>query len=120
MYRQGAAAVIEDIAAAEAEFVPVTAVSAKPVAIMPNPAGSMRVVRGHALACADDPDLFFAESPDDVELAKSLCSDCPVRAQCLTGAIARREPWGVWGGELFLRGEIVPRKRARGRPRKNP
>jgi WhiB family redox-sensing transcriptional regulator len=120
MYRQGTAAVIEDIAAVEAEFVPVTAVSAKPVAIVPNPAGSMGVVRGHALPCADDPDLFFAESPDDVELAKSLCSDCPVRAQCLTGAIARREPWGVWGGELFLRGEIVPRKRARGRPRKNP
>jgi hypothetical protein len=30
-----------------------------------------------------------------------------------------REPWGVWGGELFLRGQIVPRKRPRGRPRKH-
>lgn len=65
-----------------------------------------------------DPDLFFAESPDDVELAKSLCADCPVRAACLAGARARREPWGVWGGELFVAGVVVARKRPRGRPRK--
>lgn len=71
------------------------------------------------LPCADDPDLFFAESPDDVELAKSLCTGCPARLVCLAGAMERAEPWGVWGGELFLRGEIVPRKRPRGRPRKD-
>jgi WhiB family transcriptional regulator, redox-sensing transcriptional regulator len=65
-----------------------------------------------------DPELFFAESPDDVEFAKSLCLGCPARLTCLAGAIERREPWGVWGGEVFLRGEIVPFKRPRGRPRK--
>ena len=66
-----------------------------------------------------DPDLFFAESPDDVEFAKSLCVDCPIRAACLAGAVERREPWGVWGGELFIAGVVVPRKRPRGRPRKD-
>ena len=71
------------------------------------------------LPCRDEPELFFAESPDDVEFAKSLCQSCAVRMACLAGAIARAEPWGVWGGELFLRGEIVPRKRPRGRPRKD-
>jgi WhiB family redox-sensing transcriptional regulator len=65
-----------------------------------------------------DPELFFAERPEDVEYAKSLCADCPVRAQCLAGAIERAEPWGVWGGEVFVRGVVVPRKRPRGRPRK--
>jgi WhiB family redox-sensing transcriptional regulator len=70
------------------------------------------------LPCRYDPELFFAESPQDVEYAKSLCATCPVRIVCLAGAIERAEPWGVWGGELFLRGEIVPRKRPRGRPRK--
>jgi WhiB family redox-sensing transcriptional regulator len=65
-----------------------------------------------------DPELFFAESPADVEYAKSLCQECPVRSSCLTGALERREPWGVWGGELFIQGVIVPRKRPRGRPRK--
>ncbi len=70
------------------------------------------------LPCRDDPELFFAEAPEDVEYAKALCGDCPARMACLAGAMERREPWGVWGGELFLRGEVVPRKRPRGRPRK--
>lgn len=65
-----------------------------------------------------DPDLFFAESPTDVERAKALCTDCPIRSACLTGALDRAEPWGVWGGELVVRGVVVARKRPRGRPRK--
>jgi WhiB family transcriptional regulator, redox-sensing transcriptional regulator len=71
------------------------------------------------LPCTYDPDLFFAESPADVECAKLLCRGCPARMACLAGALERREPCGVWGGELFLRGKIVPRKRPRRRPRKN-
>ena len=67
----------------------------------------------------EDPELFFAETPTDVELAKALCVGCPLREECLTGALERREPWGVWGGELFLQGVVIPRKRPRGRPRKN-
>lgn len=66
------------------------------------------------------PDLFFAESPADVEQAKALCLDCPVQELCLEGALDRREPWGVWGGQLFVGGAVVARKRPRGRPRKHP
>lgn len=73
---------------------------------------------GLELPCREDPELFFAESPEDVEFAKSLCRGCAARMACLAGAVERREPWGVWGGELFLRGEVVPYKRPRGRPRK--
>jgi len=65
-----------------------------------------------------DPELFFSEDPAEVERAKSLCLECPLRAACLSGARQRREPWGVWGGELFENGTIVGRKRPRGRPRK--
>ncbi|WP_407937099.1 WhiB family transcriptional regulator [Kineosporia babensis] len=65
-----------------------------------------------------DAELWFAESPTDVEHAKALCQDCPVRQECLAGALDRHEPWGVWGGELFVAGVVVPRKRPRGRPRK--
>jgi len=65
-----------------------------------------------------DAELWFAESPEDVERAKALCQACPVRQACLAGALERREPWGVWGGELFIAGLVVPRKRPRGRPRK--
>ena len=73
---------------------------------------------GLDLPCTEDPELFFAESPEDVETAKAMCRDCKARLACLTGALERREPWGVWGGELLMRGAIVPRKRPRGRPRK--
>ncbi len=73
---------------------------------------------GLDLPCTEDPELFFAESPEDVEQAKAMCRGCRARIACLTGALERREPWGVWGGELLLRGAIVPRKRPRGRPRK--
>ncbi len=71
------------------------------------------------IPCRKDPDLWFAESPPDVELAKSLCRECPVRLECLAGALDRREPWGVWGGELFVAGAVVAHKRPRGRPRKS-
>ncbi len=67
----------------------------------------------------NDPELWFAELPVDVEHAKQLCLACPVREMCLVGAMERREPWGVWGGELFLQGVVIPRKRPRGRPRKD-
>jgi WhiB family transcriptional regulator, redox-sensing transcriptional regulator len=73
---------------------------------------------GLDLPCTEDPELFFAESPEDVETAKAMCRGCKARLACLTGALERREPWGVWGGELLMRGAIIPRKRPRGRPRK--
>ncbi|MEV5505961.1 WhiB family transcriptional regulator [Streptomyces orinoci] len=75
---------------------------------------------GVAVPCrSNDPEVFFAESPADVEYAKSLCQACPLKEACLAGAKDRREPWGVWGGELFVQGVVVARKRPRGRPRKN-
>jgi WhiB family redox-sensing transcriptional regulator len=77
-----------------------------------------RVARVELPCRRHDPDLFFAEEPADVELAKTVCLDCPIRTACLTGALDRAEPWGVWGGELFAAGTVVARKRSRGRPRK--
>lgn len=65
-----------------------------------------------------DPELWFADAPADLERAKALCGECPIRVACLAAAQARREYSGVWGGEIFHRGRIIPRKRPRGRPRK--
>ncbi len=79
----------------------------------------LEISASSALPChLVDPDLFFAESPADVEHAKTLCVDCPIRSACLAGALDRGEPWGVWGGQLVVQGVVVPRKRPRGRPRK--
>lgn len=67
----------------------------------------------------EDPELWFADTPTGVETAKALCRGCPLQRECLAGATKRSEPWGVWGGELFEHGVVVPRKRPRGRPRKS-
>jgi WhiB family transcriptional regulator, redox-sensing transcriptional regulator len=65
-----------------------------------------------------EPDLFFAEHPHEVETAKAVCTGCPLRRECLAGALDRREPYGVWGGQLVVLGAVVACKRPRGRPRK--
>ena len=83
--------------------------------------GSAAEQTGELIPCRDyDADLWFAERPEDVEFAKTLCGLCPARLQCLAGALEREEPWGVWGGQLLVQGAIVARKRPRGRPRKHP
>ena len=76
-----------------------------------------------ALAACNDgtgelTEMFFSEDLYDIARAKHLCGECPVKATCLDGAIERREPWGVWGGELFLNGHVLAQKRRRGRPPK--
>jgi WhiB family redox-sensing transcriptional regulator len=87
--------------------------------LMINALAAARVLpSGPGLPCTANPDLFFAEAPADLEQAKALCQGCRARIDCLQGALARREHWGVWGGELLLQGTIVSRKRPRGRPRK--
>ena len=72
--------------------------------------------------CADESsalvDLFFSEQLDDILRAKAFCQGCPVRTSCLEAAVERREPWGVWGGELFANGKVLAQKRRRGRPPK--
>ncbi|BBG00020.1 MULTISPECIES: WhiB family transcriptional regulator [Pseudonocardia] len=84
-----------------------------------SPAGAAATGQWSALPCRNgDADLWFAESPTELEQAKELCAGCPVRDACLSGALSRGEPWGVWGGEIFDRGQVIPRKRPRGRPRK--
>jgi WhiB family redox-sensing transcriptional regulator len=64
-----------------------------------------------------DPELFFSEDEIKVAEAKSLCGGCPVRKQCLEGALSRQEPVGVWGGELFEDGKVIAAKRMPGRPK---
>ncbi len=77
--------------------------------------------RGTIVPCREyDAELWFAERPEQVEMAKALCRHCPLLDECLTGALAREEPWGVWGGQLIVEGSVVAFKRPRGRPRKRP
>ena len=63
--------------------------------------------------------LFFSEQLDDIARAKAICAECPLREACFESALARREPYGVWGGRLFFKGRVLAFKRPRGRPPKN-
>jgi WhiB family redox-sensing transcriptional regulator len=119
MYWPGTTAGLSGSAGFEAASAQLAATTIGGTAVLPGPAVTAGIPGSRELPCASDPELFFAESPADVETAKALCQDCPVRLSCLAGALERREPWGVWGGQLFLRGDVVPRKRPRGRPRKS-
>ena len=76
---------------------------------------SMKVV----IPChSADPELFFSEEKEVIAQAKTLCGGCPMKAKCLTGALSRAEPAGVWGGELFDNGQVIQAKRMPGRPAK--
>ena len=60
--------------------------------------------------------LFFSDELVDIARAKAICARCTLRGPCLTGALERVEPWGVWGGELLENGRVVLDKKPRGRP----
>ena len=60
--------------------------------------------------------LWFSDLPADLQLAKAYCQPCSMRRVCLSGAVERHEPHGVWGGEIFTYGAIITEKRPPGRP----
>ena len=62
--------------------------------------------------------IFFGETNEDIAAAKTICSQCVVIAPCLEGALERKEAAGVWGGQLFQKGQVVTVRRRRGRPPK--
>jgi WhiB family redox-sensing transcriptional regulator len=50
-----------------------------------------------------DPEIWWPNGTtgpeaDKIEQAKTICSVCPVRAECLTWAIKNRQYFGIWGG----------------------
>jgi len=86
--------------------------------------GSTADAPGSSALCRDGTGalvaLFYSEQLDDIARAKAICGKCPVRQSCFDEALVRREPYGVWGGQLFYKGRVLAMKRPRGRPPKNP
>ncbi len=64
--------------------------------------------------------LFFSDDEFDLARAKAICRLCGLAEQCLSDALDRAEPYGVWGGQLVVEGVVVTVKRGRGRPPKHP
>ena len=63
--------------------------------------------------------VFFSDKSFDILRAKAICSRCMVKVACRDAAKDRNEPCGVWGGELFEKGNTRP-VLMRGRPPRNP
>ncbi|MGQ0743663.1 MAG: WhiB family transcriptional regulator [Acidimicrobiales bacterium] len=89
-----------------------------------SPFGVADALRGDEAQCRTGygalTDLFYSENIDDIARAKALCNQCTLAELCFETAVAQREPYGVWGGQLFYRGKVLAVKRPRGRPPKNP
>ncbi|MGA1362071.1 MAG: WhiB family transcriptional regulator [Ilumatobacteraceae bacterium] len=68
----------------------------------------------HRGACNGlDPSIFFPESEEDSDEAKSICAECPVRIPCLEHALSLREKDGVWGGTTEKERRRIIRQRRR-------
>jgi WhiB family redox-sensing transcriptional regulator len=51
-----------------------------------------------ALCAETDPEAFFPEKGGSTREAKSICTGCEVRAECLEFALTSDERFGIWGG----------------------
>ena len=54
--------------------------------------------RSQARCKGIDPDVFYPVVEEEVDEAKAICAECPVRLACLEFALAARERDGIWGG----------------------
>lgn len=45
-----------------------------------------------------DAELFYPGRGESTRPAKSVCRDCPVKAECLEFALVNHEGHGIWGG----------------------
>ena len=66
-------------------------------------------------ACQRKPsvaDLFFPIRGEDdkVRLAKSICAECPVQAECLAYALAHNIRYGIWGGKSERERRVLRRR----------
>ena len=57
---------------------------------------------GEPPCATSDPEMFFLpkglQATMEMRMAKKLCEECPVKAECLTYALEANEPYGIWGG----------------------
>ncbi|QQS26471.1 MAG: WhiB family transcriptional regulator [Actinomycetota bacterium] len=60
-----------------------------------------------------DPGIFYPETDDEADQAKSVCADCGVRIACLEHALSSREKVGVWGGATERERRRIVRQRRR-------
>lgn len=69
----------------------------------------------------EPPETFFPSDGVGVEIAKRICEQCPVKAECLEYALENRIDHGVWGGTSERqRRRILKKRRTPVQPEQNP
>jgi WhiB family redox-sensing transcriptional regulator len=58
-------------------------------------------------------DAFFADEKATQAKARTVCEDCPVRAECLEFALADRTVTGIWAGTDDRERRAIRRERRR-------
>lgn len=61
--------------------------------------------------CQGNPEEFtdYGEDFQDIpspKLARAMCQGCKLSELCSASAKIMREGWGVWGGEVYVMGEV--------------
>ncbi len=60
-----------------------------------------------------DPEIFYPETDEEADAAKSVCGRCGVQKACLEHALLAREKVGVWGGATERERRRIIRQRRR-------
>jgi WhiB family transcriptional regulator, redox-sensing transcriptional regulator len=78
--------------------------------------------RNNAICRDTDPDLFFPVGTTghalvQIDRAREVCDQCPVKTECLEFALETNQDSGIWGGtseeeRRTIRRQIVARQRA--------
>ena len=62
------------------------------------------IIDNEGVECEQLPEFFFPQKDAmnhielEMNVAKTICYDCPVRELCLDYAVTAKEPFGIWGG----------------------
>jgi len=59
---------------------------------------NMLAWQADALCAQTDPEAFFPEKGGSTRDAKTICTTCEVRGECLEYALQNDERFGIWGG----------------------
>ena len=71
--------------------------------------------RQHAICRDTDPDLFFpigttGQALVQIDRAREVCNQCPVKIDCLEFALETNQDSGIWGGASEEERRMIRRK----------
>lgn len=71
--------------------------------------------RQHAICRDTDPDLFFpigttGQALVQIDRAREVCNQCPVKVDCLEFALETNQDSGIWGGASEEERRMIRRK----------